>query len=222
MLDSTVRDRWFYAAFSSALVALIAAGFAPSFYARGWFATAGSLPALVQWHGIVATAWVLVFALQTTLVAQSRLQWHRRVGVAGAALAAVFVALGTLVIVRFEQTHGAEARNVLAAHAFTNGAPLAAFGVLVAAGFWQRRVAARHKRLMLLAAVVLMPPAIGRLFGALDLARFNFPLYACFALLHAAYDVFRRGRPHPISLVGGAALVALDVAATAWLAAVES
>ena len=59
---------------------------------------------------------------------------------------------------------------MLAAHLFTNAAPLAAFALLMAAGIWQREGRRGTRRLMLLAAVVLLPPAIGRLFGQLGLA----------------------------------------------------
>ena len=105
---------------------------------------------------------------------------------------------------------------------FTNGAPLTAFALLVLAGVLQRASAARHKRLMLLAAVVLLPPAIGRLFAAFDIAHLNLVVYAAFAFASAGYDWLAYGRPHAVSLQGAAALVALDVATTAWLSAVGS
>jgi hypothetical protein len=111
---------------------------------------------------------------------------------------------------------------VLAAHVWTNAAPLAAFAALVTAGIWQRRIGARHKRLMLLAAVVLLPPATGRLFGPLELAWLNLPVYVCAAGANSVYDLVTRGRPHAWSLLPALVLVAIDVATTAWLAAVGS
>jgi hypothetical protein len=108
---------------------------------------------------------------------------------------------------------------VLAPHLFTNVAPLAAFALLAGAGLWQRGVPVRHKRLMLLAAVVLSPPAIGRLFAELDLVRFNLLAYASLAFANALYDWAVRGRPHAIALGGAGALVAIDVITTRWLAA---
>ena len=222
MLDDTYHDSWFFSAAALTLAVFVAIGFAPSFYARGWYMPGASLPALVQAHGIIGTAWVLLFVVQTLLVARARVQWHRRAGVLGGVLTLAFVVTGTLVIASFERTHGAEPRAVLHAHLFTNAAPLAAFGLLAAAGIWQRRVAARHKRLMLLAAVVLLPPAIGRLFDHLGLTQWNLPVYAGCAFACAGYDWLTRGRPHAIAVLGGAALVGIDVAATAWLAAVGS
>ena len=71
---------------------------------------------------------------------------------------------------------------------------------------------------MLLAAIVLSPPAIGRLFGQLGLTELNLVAYATLAFANAGYDWLAHGRPHAISLLGAAALVAIDAVTTAWLA----
>ena len=173
-------------------------------------------------HGVAGTLFVLVFAAQSWLIAAGRASWHRKFGVAGAMLAAAFVASGIAVTVNLEHGHVGESHRVLAAHLWTNAVPLAAFALLTAAGIWQRNVPARHKRLMLLAAIVLLPPATGRLFGPLDLAWLNLPVYVCAAAANAVYDVITCGRPHAISVWPAAALVAIDVTTTWWLAAVGS
>lgn len=221
MSEASSPDRWFYSAMALVLAALALAGFAPTFYTRPWLPDAAPLPTAVLWHGLAGTAWVSLFAAQTLLIARRRVEWHRRLGLLGAALSVVFVASGLAVTVLLEQRHGSEPRAVLAAHLFTNVAPLALFALFSLAGIWQRGIALRHKRLMLLAAVVLLPPAIGRLFGVLDLARFNLLAYASLAFANSLYDVLVRGRPHPISLLGAILLVAIDVLTTWWLAAVR-
>jgi len=223
MLEATSpHDRRFYAAMALLLVLLAGAGFAPTFYARDGFTGAAPLPLAVQVHGAVGTAWVLLFAIQSGLMALRRVQWHRRVGVVGAMLSVAFVLSGAVVIANLEQGHVGESPATLAAHLFTNVAPLVAFALFAGAAIGQRSVPARHKRLMLLAAVVLMPPAIGRLLGHLDLSRLNLLAYACVAFANALYDTLTRGRPHAVSLLGATALVAIDVVTTTWLAAVGS
>jgi hypothetical protein len=214
------QDRKFYPAMATVLAALVFAGFAPSFYARP--ASAGPLALPLLLHGVAGTSFVLVFTVQSWLIAARREAAHRKLGVAGAALAAAFVLSGIAVTLRLEEGHVGEAARVLAAHVWTNAAPLAAFALLVAVGVAQRSVPARHKRLMLLAAVVLLPPATGRLFAPLDLAWLNLPVYVCAAAANSAYDVLVRGRPHPWSLLPATALVAIDVTTTWWLAAVGS
>jgi hypothetical protein len=221
---STAPARFEHAFYGSAalvLLALVAAGFAPTFFARDVSAL-GPLPSAALAHGVAGTAWLLLFAAQVALVATRRVAWHRRLGLAAAAVAAMFVASGVVVIANLERSHGAEPLTWRAPHLFTNGAPLASFALLVAAGIWHRATAARHKRLMLLAAVVLAPPAIGRLFGELGLTELNFVAYAALAFASPAFDWLAHGRPHAISLLGAAALVAIDAVTTAWLAAVGS
>jgi hypothetical protein len=210
-------DRLFYTGMALTLLAIAAAGFAPTFYRRP--AELPALPLVVLTHGLLGTAWLALFALQTALVAVRSLEWHSFVGVLGAGLALLFVVTGAPLVARFESLHGDEPLRVLAPHLFTNVAPLVAFAVLTGAGLWQRKVASHHKRLMLLAAVVLSPPAIGRLFAELDLVRFNLLAYAGLAFANALYDWIVRGRPHAIALVGATALVTIDVITTRWLAA---
>jgi hypothetical protein len=214
-------EHTFYVGMALVLVALAAAGFLPTLYARD-VAVAGPLPWPALVHGIAGTAWLTLFAAQTALIATRRIAWHRRAGWAVAAVSAAFVASGVLVVAALERSHGAEPLAWRAPHLFTNGAPLTAFALLVAAGVWQRARAARHKRLMLLAAVVLSPPAIGRLFGRLGLTELNLVAYAALAFANAAYDWLAHGRPHAVSLLGAASLVAIDAVTTAWLAEVGS
>jgi cytochrome bd-type quinol oxidase subunit 2 len=216
------QDRKFYPAMATVIAALVFAGFTPSFYARDWSGGATPLAGPVLVHGVAGTLFVLVLTVQSWLIAAGRESWHRTLGSWGALLAMAFVLSGIVVTFNLEQGHVGESRRVLAAHVWTNAAPLAAFALLVAAGIWQRHVPARHKRLMLLAAVVLLPPATGRLFGPFDLAWLNLPLYVCAAAANAVYDVIARGRPHPFSVLPAAALVAIDVTTTSWLAAVGS
>ncbi len=218
--DLARHDRQFYPAMATVIAVLVLAGFTPSFYARDWSGAPLAVPAIL--HGVAGTLFVLMFVMQAWLIAAAREAVHRKLGVVGAAVAAVFVLTGIAVTVRLEQSHVGEAARVLAAHVWTNAAPLAAFALLVAAAIWQRNRPARHKRLMLLAAVVLLPPATGRLFGPLELAWLNLPVYVCAAGANAVYDVVTRGRPHALSVWPAAALVAIDVTTTSWLAAVGS
>ena len=216
------QDRKFYPAMATVIAALVFAGFTPSFYARDWSGGAGPLAGSVFVHGVAGTLFVLVFATQSWLIAAGGEPWHRKLGVAGALLATALVLSGIVVTLNLEQSHIGESRRVLAAHVWTNAAPLAAFALLLAAGIWQRHAPARHKRLMLLAAVVLLPPATGRLFSPLDLAWLNLPVYVCAAAANVVYDVITRGRPHALSVFPAVALVAIDVTTTWWLATVGS
>jgi hypothetical protein len=144
------------------------------------------------------------------------------VGCAALAVAGAFVVTGGFVVRALERGHSFDTGEVSAAHLFTNVAPLTVFAVLVACGIWQRRAPARHKRLMLLAAVVLLPPGIGRLFGQLGIDGLNLSVYAAFAFAPVVYDLAARRRAEWVSVVGAVVLVAIDLVTTSWLAAVGS
>ena len=80
------------------LLVLVTAGFAPTFFARSANGLLGPLPLPVLVHGVAGTAWVLLFAAQTALVAAARVAWHRRLGWLAAAAAIVLVASGAIVV----------------------------------------------------------------------------------------------------------------------------
>src|SRR5258708_7457425 len=99
------HDRLFYGGMAIAMGLTVVAGFAPTYYLRflsgGPRATlsGGPFGALVHVHGALFTAWVLLFIVQTALVASSRVAVHRRLGIAGAALATAMVVAGTSIAI---------------------------------------------------------------------------------------------------------------------------
>ena len=210
-------DRVFYASFAALIAAVIFAGFTPTFYARGSFFALPPLTAFQLAHGMVFTSWVLLFTAQPLLIASRRPQWHKRLGAAGAVLAPLMVATGLAVTVALERSHAPEPWPTLLVHLFTNVAPLGAFAVFVALGIRRRHTSVEHKRWMLLATVILVPPATGRLLAYFGLDALNTPVYAAFAFANAAYDRVTLGRAHPISLYGAAFLIGLDLLVSGML-----
>ena len=216
---SSPHDRWFYSGMATLLAGVIFAGFVPTFFARGAFLDLPPLPTPALLHGIAGTLWLSLLVMQAWLVTADRRDWHRRLGVLGAALAALFVLSAGRVITYLERGHLYDSIGQLAAHSYANGAPTVAFGVLVAAGIAQRRVAARHKRFMLLAAIALLPPGTGRLFGYFGLSFLNVPVYLCVLFVNTLYDAIVYRRVHAVSWIGGGALAAIEISSDAWLEA---
>ena len=91
------RDRLFYGSIAVALALTVFLGFGPTYFfpifARSPQSTqtGGPVTPLVHVHAALFSAWVLLFIAQTTLVAQSRIAVHRRLGIAGGVLAALMV-----------------------------------------------------------------------------------------------------------------------------------
>lgn len=190
------RRLYLLAAIVAAIV--VFAGFARTYYLKGAFGTP-ELSGLVHVHAIVMTLWIALFVTQAGLVAARRVDLHRRLGVAGAILAAVVVVAGAAT--------GIEG----ARHGVTPGPPplvflmlplsvVGIFAIFVGAALWMRRRSDWHKRLMLLATLSILTPAIARLpfefihaggpgaaFGLTDLL-----VLAC-----VAWDSAKHRRLHP-------------------------
>jgi hypothetical protein len=193
----------------------VLAGFGPTYYLRffsgGPEATISNGPftALIHTHAALFTAWVLLFLVQTTLVARWRVAAHRRLGVAGAFLAFAMVVSGTLAAIATAKRGAAPG----------GGDPLAfliipLFDMILFAGFVGsalafRRDGERHKRLMVMAYTSIMVAAVGRLPGVLALGPpAFFGLTLLFVVAAAIYDLRSRGRVHAVYLLGGAILIA--------------
>ena len=94
ILQERARDRWFFTcmAVAAALTAFI--GFAPTYYLRS-IVGGPPLPTLVHVHGMVFTAWILLFLTQASLVAAHRTD-RPRLGVAASVLVPLMLMIGWL------------------------------------------------------------------------------------------------------------------------------
>jgi len=230
-------DHWFYIAVALLVIIINVAGFAPSLLDQSM--RNGRPSSLVVIHGVVASAWLLLFLAQATLVATGRTSVHRRLGAIALALTAVMIVLVFQMTIEMVR-RGHDLSGDLMRRAAAPGAPVPSvaerdgglgglvaalnFGVLVAAGWWYRRRPEIHKRLMLMALLALgafVPVlhlagyVVGRwpnLFGLAKLAPFaaNLLLFA-----GAVHDKFTRGRIHPVSVWVPLALIAVMLFASA-------
>ena len=193
-----------------ALIALLVAliGFAPSYYLRS-FSTPEPLTTLVHLHGGLATAWLLLFLAQTSLVSVGRTDLHRRVGPAGAVLGALFVVVGyvTSITAARKGVTPPGGPPPLAFLAVPLGT-LLSFAVLSTLGLVWRRQRDTHRRLMLLATIAMLPPAFARLrwlgYGGPPVAIGGTCLLVAVCLL---WDRRVHGWIHPAFLWGGGLLM---------------
>jgi hypothetical protein len=217
-------ERRFYTGMALAFATIVFAGFARTYYLRAYFQSP-ELDLLRHLHGAIFTSWLVLLAVQTSLVAAGRTRVHRRLGVVSLAIASAMIVVGAW-------TALARARFVelppglpppLAFLTIPLG-DLLVFGTLFGAAYAWRRRPALHKRLMLLATIAILPAAVARLpfdfiqrvgplafFGLADLL----------VLVCAAFDLLTDRRVHPATLWGGALLVAshplrLMAGTTSW------
>jgi len=202
-------DRLFYSGMALAILAVVFVGFAPSYYLKGYF-QGKPLPWILHAHGAVFTSWILLFAVQATLIAKRRVDLHRRLGVAGAILAAALVAIGLTAArwaVKRDVAAGQEGALSFLAIPFGD---MLVFLLLAGAGILYRRQPETHKRLMLLATISILSAAFARwpfsIGAAGPIAFFGLP--DLLVATGVVYDVFSRGRVHPAYIWGGLLLFA--------------
>lgn len=207
---SPSRDRIFYSGMAIALALTTFVGFAPTFYLRALFdgpvsvTGAASLSPLAQLHGAVFTAWVVLFVVQTSLVASHRVAVHRRLGIAGVVLAIAMVAIGFVTAVK-AAIRGAAPPNVdPLAFLIVPLVDMLLFALFVAAAVYWRREKETHKRLMLMAYISIIVAAVARIPGVISLGPLGFfGLTFIFVIAGMAYDRLARGRIHPVYIWGG-------------------
>jgi hypothetical protein len=202
-------SRWFYPTMAALAIAIVGLGFAPTFYLRALGTESlppnlQVLPGYFYVHGVILTTWFLLFFAQTLLVASNRKEIHRRVGVAGAAVATAVVIMTLVVTVRAIKSPLSVSVLDLPVVFFFNAFAVIQFGVLVVCALKFRRQPAVHKRLMYLANLPLLGAATSRLLLLFPFGGFlgpNAPLLWLLALV--ALDFAVDGRLHRATLWGG-------------------
>jgi hypothetical protein len=231
--------RRFYVWMAAACLAVAVMGFMPTYFlpmAQGRL----KVEPLVHLHGIILFSWVAFFCVQTWLVAEGRVLAHRTWGMLGVAIAtAINFVVVSIVALRVTQAalpgQPANLSHDVRAFAWISIGGLLFFTPAFIAAIANIRRPEAHKRLMLLGTIALLPAPIARWFLVLlapppnpnappypaGLPQITPPpvvvtigpaLVADLLLLVAiAYDWRTRGRPHPVYLVGGAILLALQL-----------
>lgn len=210
-IQTAARDRRLYIWFAIFMPIIVLAGFARTYYLKGFFGNPPLPGLLVQVHGLVMTSWVILFIAQVSLVARRRTRTHQRLGVLGAVLAGAVVVVGVATAIAAAARGASPGPPALQFLVIPLGDMLV-FAILIGTALYFRRSRLDiHRRLMLLAAVNLLPPAIVRIplhfietggplvfFGLTDLC-----LLAC-----VAFDTAKNRRLHPVFLWGALLFVA--------------
>jgi hypothetical protein len=205
-------DRAFYSGMAIVMALTVFAGFAPTYYLRAYFGAptlsgSTSLTPLMHVHAALFSGWVLLFIVQTALVSARRVAVHRRLGIAGAVLAAAMVAVGVRTAIaagaRGSAPPGADPLGFMVVPLFD----IVLFAGFVTAAVRMRRNKEAHKRLMLLAYVSIITAGVARLPGILPYGPLAFfALSFVFVLIGMSYDAASRRHVHPVYLWGGAVL----------------
>ena len=196
-------DDVFFTAMSLLMLAIVLVGFAPSYFLQG--AVFAQLPSLlVHLHGAVFSAWIILFAIQSSLVSAGNIRLHRKLGVLGAVIAGLMVVFGVLApFGTLRRAAVLPSFFTLASFLIDNVIGIIIFGAFVAVAIWKRHNAKVHKRILLIANVMLMPLALGRMsFMETHPALIGvIPLGMIAALF--VYDLYTWRRPLAVKVIGG-------------------
>ena len=217
---SSTRVSFFFVA-HLALLAVVLIGFSPTFYLRAFF-NVPQIPWVLYLHGAGLTLWFLLAVLQAWLVRTRHLRLHRQLGYFAAGYAALVIALGLVANQQLasELESAADPLNIVYwANLFT----LLLFATFVSLAVVFRKQPESHRRLIVLASISIVGPALARFpmwpvfAGGVDSGR-NYGIGGLLLLFASmiVYDLIVRRRPHPASWIGAIAIV-FGIAASVFL-----
>ncbi len=228
------RSRQFYVWMSGICLTIAVLGFMPTYFwplAHGTFAA----EPVVHIHGLILFSWVLLFFTQSLLVVRGRVLAHREWGLLGiAVMTGVIFIVVTLVSMRIRQASAPGMPVELTHDVRAFEWPVFSSVLFLAALFTLAVMTTRrpqvHKRLLLLATISMLGAPIGRWFNVLlapppdpDASELSVPpvfvlippslLGDLLIVVAMVYDWRIRGRPHEVYLIGGSALLLIQVTA---------
>jgi hypothetical protein len=205
-----IAERRFYVGAALGVVVVVLAGFSVD---RDLLHDMSGLSLLVRLHGTLMFGWIALFVTQTVLVARHRVDLHRRLGIFGAVLAAAIVVTNTATLAIAFHLGGDHLPSFIPAPEFLALAlfDVLTFALLVSGGIALRGYSAWHKRLMLLAALMVLDAALQRFISVYT----SWDLDAGVArdllvLVCVGVDTLRYRRLHPAFIVGGVLVAVTD------------
>ncbi len=216
------REERFFFQLACAMAIVLVAGFSVQLAAgRSTF----DVPIVYHLHAMVFFSWIVLFLLQTGLMARGNVALHRRLGWLSVAWVPIMVVLGaTMTVTSLQRTGGPfffDTNDFL----FGNTIGVLAFGGLAGAALLMRRQTDWHRRLMLCTMVAITGPGFGRLLPMPLLIPWAWEISSLIGLCFVFVGMFRDkrslGRIHPAWLVGvlvivGGIVIGDVIAATEW------
>ena len=154
-------------------------------------------------HALIALGWYVLTAVQANLIGRGNYQLHMKLGGGSLVLALAMLVTGYLVVrgAVTAPSFSIAGMSVLGSTIFPT-IDLLLFALFYALGVANRKNGAAHKRLMIMAGIVMLPPATARLGMVVGFE----PLAGVIALVLTGaliiYDWRTRGRPHWASVLG--------------------
>jgi hypothetical protein len=221
----------FFLWMSVLLLSVVLIGFAPTFYLRPFFDNPIPIFAYNYVHGVVITAWYVWLVVQTAAARMGQAALHRRIGLIGVGIATLVVVAGPMAALGFAARpailgigwdvdvgtlpflpwEGMTVGELISEFVWSSFFVVALFAGLVVAAIVFRRRPEVHKRLMLLASISIIGPALSRIFNWPPLPGEGSLLFFVthWGLLATVIvrDFVTTRRPHSATLIAYAAFV---------------
>jgi hypothetical protein len=221
------ESRQFYVWMAYACAFIAFAGFTPTYWAPVASRSFDG-PPILHLHGLLFSAWTLLFVAQARFAAAGRFEHHRALGLIGISLATAMLFAGiTVAVASIEAGVARGVGEQARAFSIVPITIILSFAVIVAVALANIRRPDVHMRLMLVAAISVLPPAIARIVFLLlappgagpgmgntpPLVMTLVPGAVSDVLLLVAilYDWRTRGRPHRAYVIAGVAIVVLQI-----------
>ncbi len=163
-------QRWYFTGMALVMLLVATVAFLPSIAQPA--GRRAPLSLLAAAHGIIFFTWLLIFLVQSSLVATRHVAWHKRLGLTSIAVFALMVPLAwttTIAMVRRGSDLSGDLSvaigNDMAAQAVFPFFNILIFAVLVVTALANRRRPEAHRRLMLFANIELMPAPLAHFIG---------------------------------------------------------
>jgi hypothetical protein len=203
-------DDYFFLAMVMLILGIVFIGFAHSYFLAGVFHAKLPSP-LVHIHGALFSCWILLLIAQVTLVSVGHVRWHMRLGVFGMILAGLLVLVGFATLIAAVRRRAAPGMSTEALFA-VDVLQLSVFAVLIVWAFMVRRDGPAHKRLIIIATVALLGPALSRWPFAFvfsnDLVFFG--ILDSFLIFMIAFDLWSRRKVHLATISGSLLILLMD------------
>ena len=235
--DLALRHRsHFFVVMSIGVLLIVLVGFGPTLYLRLLF-DVPPISAYAHVHGVLLTTWFALVVAQAVLIRRRSVRMHRRLGAAGVALGMAVVTSSIVVTAQFvERVMHAPTEldrrlsammgsgvdppltDLAATSLWGNLTSLALFATLLTLAVLMRDRSDAHKRLMMLASLSILAPAIARIARWPGLGGDLGPLVpiVMVSLLSAMiwFDFRIQRRVHWATLAGGAFVLVGIIAST--------
>ena len=201
------KSHGFYLGAAVLLSILVFVGFGPTFYFKVFSAEA-AFSSVIWLHGTLFTAWMLVLLAQTLLVSAGRVDLHMRLGWLGAAIGAAMIGVGfETAVVAGRLGHAPPGVPPLPFMVIPIFA-IIEFAILFGLAILLRARSETHKRLILLATIVISAAGIARL--PIPIAGSPpgfFAIADLFIIAGMIYDWRTYGRVHPVYKIAGTLVI---------------